>query len=78
MPDSSKKDTWDNGENKSKSFDLEEDCNTSKCLACHSRRISIALIPCGHAASCVSCAHSLKQCPKCDKKVQSLMKLYFS
>ncbi|UJR24855.1 hypothetical protein I4U23_006224 [Adineta vaga] len=49
----------------------------SQCLTCHSKQISIALIPCGHAAVCVSCAYSSNQCPKCHSEVQSLMKIYF-
>lgn len=57
---------------------LDRSYEPSKCLSCHSKRISIALMPCGHAALCVFCAHALDRCPKCDTKVQSLLKFYFS
>ncbi|CAF1034976.1 unnamed protein product [Adineta ricciae] len=51
--------------------------DVSQCISCNSNQISMALIPCGHAAVCVPCAFSSNQCPKCHREVESLMKVHF-
>lgn len=48
----------------------------SQCVQCQTEPRNMALIPCGHAALCVSCAYGTAQCPNCHEKVQSLLRLH--
>ena len=57
---------------------VDKKCDSSRCLVCHSKGITIALMPCGHAAACISCGYALKKCPKCEQDVKSLVKIYLS
>jgi hypothetical protein len=36
----------------------------------------LACIPCGHLATCVPCAKSLRLCPICRREIEAFVRIY--
>eukprot|EP01012_Entosiphon_sulcatum_P033011 TRINITY_DN4185_c0_g1_i1.p1 TRINITY_DN4185_c0_g1~~TRINITY_DN4185_c0_g1_i1.p1 ORF type:complete len:710 (-),score=69.58 TRINITY_DN4185_c0_g1_i1:324-2453(-) len=51
------------------------------CAICFDRRISTALVPCGHVATCRACAvqllHRGAPCPFCRRQINHVVRLFF-
>jgi len=47
-----------------------------QCKICFKSRASIVLLPCGHVASCNSCANFVKACPLCKLPSNDWVKSY--
>jgi hypothetical protein len=48
-----------------------------QCQYCASRKIRVALSPCGHIGGCGVCAHKQKLCPICRRKVMGRFSINF-
>lgn len=48
----------------------------TSCVICMDKLRCMALVPCGHAVFCATCAPSLQTCPICRKKVDMHLALY--
>lgn len=40
------------------------------CTVCHSRVIDTVFLPCGHLATCETCARTVTNCPLCNDVIQ--------
>lgn len=49
-----------------------------ECVVCMTRSIKTLLLPCGHAALCVTCALQigLTVCPLCSTKIEEIKRIY--
>ena len=47
----------------------KQPCSGVSCMLCHQASVEVALLPCGHACTCVACAETLRcytsKCPMC-------------
>ncbi|KAL3863441.1 hypothetical protein ACJMK2_005197 [Sinanodonta woodiana] len=50
--------------------------NTSRCKVCQQRDAVIAFLPCGHLATCETCAPTQTACCVCQKKILASIKTY--
>ena len=66
-PDTATKQTQQNNSNASP---------VNPCALCLTEEKSLALIPCGHVATCVSCGHSLRTCPICRTEINAFVRVY--
>ncbi len=48
------------------------------CKICMSREANIVFVPCGHLATCGSCATAFRNCPVCRSKIQQAVKTFMS
>ncbi|XP_053389606.1 baculoviral IAP repeat-containing protein 7-like [Mercenaria mercenaria] len=46
------------------------------CKICFDKDANIVLLPCGHLASCVECAHALRKCAICRTVIQGTVRIY--
>jgi hypothetical protein len=46
------------------------------CALCLTDEKCLALVPCGHVATCVSCGHSLRTCPICRTEIKAFVRVY--
>ncbi len=49
----------------------------NSCVICMENEKNIVFLPCGHIASCFSCASSLHSCPLCRVKISQQHKVFF-
>ena len=48
------------------------------CKICAENDIGVVFIPCGHLATCTSCAASFSNCPVCRADIQSAVRTFMS
>jgi hypothetical protein len=48
----------------------------SPCALCLTEEKCLALVPCGHVATCVPCGHSLRTCPICRSEIKAFVRVY--
>eukprot|EP00758_Cryptobia_borreli_P005325 Tbor_TRINITY_DN4841_c0_g1::TRINITY_DN4841_c0_g1_i1::g.1425::m.1425 len=46
------------------------------CIVCLDQIVQIALLPCGHAHICSTCATSLRKCPTCRKRIALQIRIF--
>eukprot|EP01113_Clastostelium_recurvatum_P043665 TRINITY_DN7261_c0_g1_i1.p1 TRINITY_DN7261_c0_g1~~TRINITY_DN7261_c0_g1_i1.p1 ORF type:complete len:302 (-),score=28.59 TRINITY_DN7261_c0_g1_i1:29-934(-) len=46
------------------------------CKICFDNKIDTAILECGHAVCCMTCAQKLTTCPTCRNKIAMLLKIY--
>ncbi len=46
------------------------------CVLCLDEEKRLALLPCGHFATCVPCGHSLQSCPICRQNIEAFFRIY--
>lgn len=51
---------------------------TNNCKICLNSEIALAFLPCGHAFSCVDCAHSFIKCAVCRQEIEASVKIFIS
>jgi hypothetical protein len=49
---------------------------TTLCVVCSTRNRALVLVPCEHFNVCVSCGHSLVECPICGTNIKALVRVY--
>ena len=47
-----------------------------KCKICKDKPIGIVFLPCGHLASCVDCAKTVKLCPICKTAISQTVRVF--
>jgi hypothetical protein len=58
-------------------IDADDSLISLTCESCKVNKKCIAYKPCGHIFSCWFCAVKIKNCPICNKKISSLLKIFF-
>ena len=48
------------------------------CKICLDKEVGVVFIPCGHFATCVSCAPSFNKCPVCRAKIEGAVRTFLS
>jgi hypothetical protein len=46
------------------------------CVLCLKEEKRLACVPCGHVATCVSCYHTLRSCPICQREIEAFIRIY--
>lgn len=67
------------GDNNIKTNDDKED-ETKLCLNCDNNKAEYVCVPCGHLCACKYCVDEVKEskkCPKCEKDIIDVIKIYF-
>lgn len=49
-----------------------------KCKICFENESNSVFLSCGHIIACVKCASSLDVCPVCKRRIEKIIKVYFS
>ncbi len=49
---------------------------SNPCVLCLTEEKRLACIPCGHLATCVPCAKSLRLCPICRREIEAFVRIY--
>ncbi|MES1908401.1 MAG: hypothetical protein MHM6MM_001348 [Cercozoa sp. M6MM] len=52
-----------------------DDADT-ECVVCWDLPQNCALLPCGHACTCIECAATMEQCPTCRTPIQERLRLH--
>ncbi len=47
-----------------------------KCIICLDAEKVLAILPCGHLTTCVSCGHAVKSCPLCRGQKEAVVTIY--
>ncbi|CAF1059699.1 unnamed protein product [Adineta ricciae] len=56
---------------------FEDDSSSSNlCSLCLTEDKGLAVLPCGHVATCVPCGYSLKICPICRQRIEGFVRVY--
>jgi len=62
--------------------DLEDENRSLRrmreCKVCLSAEVGVVFLPCGHLATCVSCAPTLTNCPVCRSHIQATVRTFLS
>lgn len=70
----------ESGKNDNKS--LEEENRILKearlCKICMDNEVGIVFLPCGHLATCVTCAPNLEDCPVCRSSIKATVRTFLS
>ncbi|XP_034949209.1 baculoviral IAP repeat-containing protein 7 [Chelonus insularis] len=48
------------------------------CKICMDREVSVVFLPCGHLATCVHCAPSLRDCPMCRQEIRATVRTFLA
>lgn len=48
------------------------------CKICMDREVAVVFLPCGHLATCVHCAPSLKHCPMCRQEIHATVRTFLA
>ena len=57
--------------------DVDKIRNQLQCKVCLDARVMVVFRPCGHLATCQSCADQLVNCPICRTAIAEKVKTYF-
>lgn len=53
--------------------------NDSKlCKICYANEYNTVFVPCGHIVACAKCASSVTACPLCRKRLDNIVRIFFS
>lgn len=65
-----------------KTLSLEEENRLLKearlCKICMDNEVGIVFLPCGHLATCVTCAPNLQDCPVCRSSIKATVRTFLS
>ena len=56
--------------------DASNNRNGNSCVICITAERQMACIPCGHLLVCTTCAASLQNCPKCQREIQTFVRIF--